>query len=104
MDWRIDIFSLCFYKSNKKNTAFRNQSKIISITIDKFSVIVLPILASIAITGPTLLWSLENDLSTTFASLYGKILIIKLVLAGIMIIIGAYHQVVTSKKMKQIQY
>ena len=78
------------------------KSKIISITIDKFSVIVLPILASIAITGPTLLWSLENGLSTTFASLYGKILIIKLVLAGIMIIIGAYHQVVTSKKMRQI--
>ncbi|MGZ5491909.1 MAG: virginiamycin B lyase family protein, partial [Nitrososphaeraceae archaeon] len=78
------------------------QSRIISIVIDKFSVIVLPILASIAITGPTLLWSLENNLSTTFASLYGKILIIKLVLAGSMIIIGAYHQLITSKKMKQI--
>ena len=78
------------------------QSRIISIVIDKFSVIVLPILASIAITGPTLLWSLENNLSTTFVSLYGKILIIKLVLAGTMIIIGAYHQLITSKKMKQI--
>ncbi|HYY71936.1 MAG TPA: hypothetical protein VE595_05945, partial [Nitrososphaeraceae archaeon] len=32
------------------------------------------------------------------ASLYGKILIIKLIIAGIMIIIGGYHQFITEKK------
>ncbi|HJT85859.1 MAG TPA: CopD family protein, partial [Nitrososphaeraceae archaeon] len=77
------------------------KSKIVSITIGKFSVIILPILGSIVITGPTLLWSLESNLSITLASLYGKILILKLVLASIMIIIGAYHQFITSKQMKQ---
>ncbi|HJT85671.1 MAG TPA: copper resistance protein CopC [Nitrososphaeraceae archaeon] len=101
--WIGGLIFLAFVFINKiKNIQnIEVKSKIVSITIDKFSVIVLPILGSIIITGPTLLWALENNLSTTFASLYGKILILKLVLAGIMIIIGAYHQFITTKKMKQ---
>ncbi|MGE0243489.1 MAG: copper resistance protein CopC, partial [Nitrososphaeraceae archaeon] len=101
--WIGGLIFLAFVFINKiKNIPnVEVKSKIVSIIIDKFSVIVLPILGSIAITGPTLLWSLENNLSLTFASLYGKILVLKLVLAGIMIIIGAYHQFVTSKHMKQ---
>jgi len=74
------------------------KSKIISTVIPQFSIIVIPVLGSISITGPTLLWSLESNLSTTIASLYGKILIIKLVIAGIMIIIGGYHQFITEKR------
>src|SRR5687767_15122419 len=74
------------------------KAKIISIVIHRFSIIVIPILGSISITGPTLLWSLESNLSTTIASLYGKILIIKLIIAGVMIIIGGYHQFITEKK------
>ena len=95
------FLAFVFIKKIRKIQNVEIKSRIVSITIDRFSVIVLPILGSIAITGPTLLWSLENNLSITFASLYGKILILKLVLAGIMIIIGAYHQLVTSKKMRQ---
>lgn len=74
------------------------KAKIISTVIPRFSIIVIPVLGSISITGPTLLWSLESNLSTTIASLYGKILIIKLIIAGIMIIIGGYHQFITEKK------
>ena len=74
------------------------KAKIISIVIHRFSIIVIPVLGSISITGPTLLWSLESNLSTTIASLYGKILIIKLIIAGVMIIIGGYHQFITEKK------
>jgi copper transport protein len=74
------------------------KAKIISTVIPRFSIIVIPVLGSISITGPTLLWSLESSLSTTIASLYGKILIIKLIIAGIMIIIGGYHQFITEKK------
>ena len=101
--WIGGLIFLAFVFINKIKNILNVEvkSKIVSITIDKFSVIVLPILGSIVITGPTLLWSLENNLSLTFASLYGKILVLKLVLAGIMIIIGAYHQFVTSKHMKQ---
>ena len=74
------------------------KAKIISTIIPRFSIIVIPVLGSISITGPILLWSLENNLSITIASLYGKILIIKLVIAGIMIILGGYHQFITEKR------
>jgi copper transport protein len=74
------------------------KAKIISTIIPRFSIIVIPVLGSISITGPTLLWSLENNLSITIASLYGKILIIKLIIAGIMIIMGGYHQFITEKR------
>src|SRR5215204_4259421 len=63
------------------------KSRIISIIIPRFSILILPILGSIVLTGPTLLWSIENNLFTTFSSLYGKILILKLILAAIMILI-----------------
>jgi copper transport protein len=101
--WIGGLIFLAFVFINKirKIDNIEIKSRIVSITIDKFSVVVLPVLGSIVITGPTLLWSLENDLSITFVSLYGKILILKLVLAGIMISIGAYHQLITSKKMRQ---
>jgi len=74
------------------------KAKIISMVIPRFSTIVIPVLGSISITGPLLLWSIEGNLSTTIASLYGKILIIKLMLAAIMIIIGGYHQFITEKR------
>ena len=74
------------------------KAKIISMVIPRFSIIIIPVLGSISITGPTLLWSLEANLSTTIASLYGKILIVKLILAAIMIIIGGYHQFITEKR------
>ena len=74
------------------------KAKIISTIIPRFSIIVIPVLGSISITGPTLLWSLESNLSTAIASLYGKILIIKLIIAGIMIIMGGYHQFITEKR------
>src|ERR687897_680708 len=74
------------------------KAKIISMVIPRFSIIIIPVLGSISITGPILLWSLEANLSTTIASLYGKILIVKLILAAIMIIIGGYHQFITEKR------
>jgi len=74
---------------------------IISIVIPRFSIIILPILASIVLTGPALLWSIENNLFTTFSSLYGKILILKLTLAMIMVAMGAYHEFVTHSKLSK---
>ena len=78
------------------------KSRIISIVVPRFSIIVLPILGSIIFTGPTLLWFIENNLFTTFSSLYGKILILKLSLAVIMIIFGGYHQFITHSKVRNI--
>jgi copper transport protein len=67
-------------------------SSILSIIIPRFSTIVLLILAIITISGPFLLFLLESNLALTLVSIYGKILIVKLSLAAIMIGIGAYHQ------------
>jgi copper transport protein len=64
----------------------------LSIIIPRFSTIPVTILGVIVITGPFLLYFIENNLDLTLASLYGKWLIIKLLLAAIMIAIGGYNQ------------
>ena len=70
----------------------------ISLLIPRFSIIVVAILGVIAITGPLLLYSIESDLSLVVASLYGKFLITKLSLAGVMLGMGAYSQFAIQKK------
>jgi streptogramin lyase/putative copper export protein len=70
----------------------------ISLLIPRFSIVVVVILGVVAITGPLLLYSIESDLSLTLASLYGKFLIIKLSLAGVMLGMGAYSQFAIQKK------
>ena len=70
----------------------------ISLLIPRFSIIVVVILGVVAITGPLLLYSIESDLSLVLASLYGKFLIIKLSLAGVMLGMGAYSQFAIQKK------
>jgi len=71
---------------------------IISLVIPRFSTIVVALLGIVVITGPSLLYSLENNLSITLASIYGEILIIKLSLAGAMIGLGAFNQRIIQKK------
>jgi copper transport protein len=74
------------------------QAATISVLIPRFSTITVVILGIIVVTGPLLLWSLERDLEITIASLYGKILLVKLLIGTVMISLGAYHQFVTQKK------
>jgi copper transport protein len=64
----------------------------LSIIIPRYSTIPVTILGVIVVTGPFLLYFIENNLDVTLASLYGKWLIIKLSLAAIMIAIGGYNQ------------
>lgn len=68
------------------------KASLLSLLIPRFSTIPVVILGTIVITGPFLLYLLEPDLGLTVASLYGKALIAKLILAGVMIGIGAYNQ------------
>lgn len=70
----------------------------ISILIPRFSTVVVAILGLSVITGPLLLFLIEDNLSLTLASTYGRILIIKLALAGVMVGMGAYSQAVVQKK------
>lgn len=70
----------------------------ISILIPRFSTLVITVLGAVAITGPFLLYMIEGNLALTLASFYGKILIIKLILAAAMIALGAYdHMFINSK-------
>ncbi|MDH2907776.1 MAG: copper resistance protein CopC [Candidatus Nitrosotalea sp.] len=69
-----------------------------SIIIPRFSTLVITVLGAVVITGPFLLYMLENNLALTLASFYGKVLIVKLSLAAAMITLGAYdHMSVSSK-------
>src|SRR5215210_4877016 len=70
----------------------------ISLLIPRFSIIVVVILGVVAITGPLLLYSIESDLSLILTSLYGKFLVVKRSLAGVMLGMGAYSQFAIQKK------
>ncbi|MBI3623252.1 copper resistance protein CopC [Candidatus Pacearchaeota archaeon] len=69
----------------------------ISIIIPRFTIVAITILGSIVITGPILLYTLENNLALTLASTYGKILIVKLSLAAVLIAMGGYHEIATRR-------
>jgi copper transport protein len=87
-----------FANDNEIATTTTIKAATLSILIPRFSSITVAILGIIIVTGPLLLWSLESDLEITIASLYGKILIVKLLIGTLMISLGAYHQFVTQKK------
>jgi copper transport protein len=70
------------------------KDSVLSIIIPRFSTIPVVILGVIVITGPFLLYILENNLDLILASLYGKALVAKLALAAVMISIGGYNQTV----------
>jgi copper transport protein len=74
------------------------KSAALSVLIPRFSTVVVTLLGVAVITGPVLLFSLESDLSLTVVSLYGQILAIKLGLAGVMVVMGAYSQFVVQKR------
>lgn len=76
----------------------RAKSAAVSILIPRFSTVVVTILGLALITGPLLLYLIESNLSLTLASTYGKILLIKLGLAGVMVAMGTYSQFVIQKK------
>ncbi|MDQ3888751.1 MAG: copper resistance protein CopC [Thermoproteota archaeon] len=74
------------------------RSAALSVLIPRFSTIVVTLLGIAVITGPTLLFALESDLSLTVASVYGQILAIKLGLAGVMVVMGVYSQFIVQKR------
>ncbi|MHB8546905.1 MAG: copper resistance CopC/CopD family protein [Nitrosotalea sp.] len=71
---------------------------VISLIIPRFSTLVITVLGAVVITGPFLLYVLENNLALTLASFYGKVLIVKLSLAAAMIVLGAYDHISISSK------
>jgi len=66
----------------------------LTILIPRFSTSVMVVLGFIVITGPFLLYILENRFDLLISSLYGKTIIVKLALATIMLALGAYNQLI----------
>ncbi|MDE1878193.1 MAG: copper resistance protein CopC [Thaumarchaeota archaeon] len=74
---------------------------VMSMIIPRFSTLVITVLGAVVITGPFLLYVLENNLALTLASFYGKVLVVKLLLATVMIGLGAYDHMSVSGKAYQ---
>jgi putative copper export protein/streptogramin lyase/methionine-rich copper-binding protein CopC len=70
----------------------RIKCNILCIMIPHFSTLPIVALGIIVITGPFLLYILEDELNLTLASLYGKALLAKLIIAAVMIAVGGYNQ------------
>ena len=66
----------------------------LTLLIPRFSTSVIVVLGFIVITGPFLLYILENRFDLLISSLYGKTIIVKLTLATIMLALGAYNQLI----------
>lgn len=60
--------------------------------IPRFSSIILIALGLLVVTGPTLLWLLEDDVTLLSQSPYGLLIIAKIAIASAMISLGAYNQ------------
>ncbi|MEW6044456.1 MAG: CopD family protein [Thermoproteota archaeon] len=60
--------------------------------IPKFSSMIVITLGVIIITGPTLLWLLEDDVDALSQSYYGYLIIAKIAIASAMVALGGYNQ------------
>jgi copper transport protein len=60
--------------------------------IPRFSAMIIITLGVIMITGPVLLWLLEDDLGLLSQSYYGFLIIAKIVIAAVMVALGGYNQ------------
>jgi copper transport protein len=70
----------------------------ISVWIPRYSNLVVTLLGTIIITGPFLLYMLEDNLNLVIGSLYGTFLIAKLTIAGLMLILGGYSSIFIQKQ------
>ena len=70
-----------------------NKKELITLSmIPKFSSITIIALGILIITGPTLLWLLEDDLVVLSQSYYGFLIITKIAIASAMVALGGYNQ------------
>lgn len=62
------------------------------VVIPKFSVMIIIAIGFVIISGPLLLYLLEDSLTAIIESTYGKLIILKIAIASVMVIMGGYHQ------------
>ena len=69
------------------------RDKITISLIPRFSGMIIIALGILIITGPTLLWFLDSNVSSLTDSTYGKLIILKIILASAMIAFGGFYQI-----------
>ena len=99
--WIGGTFHLAFIlipRLRESSTSWYSKLELLSIWIPRHSVLIVPLLGAILITGPVLLYSLENDLGLVIDSLYGNLLLAKLTIAGLMVVAGGYSNIIIFKR------
>lgn len=91
------VFILLPTFSKLENT---EQEKMSLVMIPRFSIAFIIAVGVVIITGPTLMWLLESDVGVIRESLYGKLIIVKIAIAAIMIGLGGFFQYKVQKSGK----
>ena len=68
------------------------QEKISLLLIPRFSIAFIISIGVVIITGPLLMWFLESDVGLITESVFGQLIILKIIIAAIMIGIGGFFQ------------
>lgn len=74
------------------------REKISLLMMPRFSIIAIISVGIIIISGPILMWFLESDVDLIVGSLYGQLIIAKIMIAAMMVGIGAYNQIIVQQK------
>ena len=69
-----------------------NKEKMSLVLIPRFSIAFIIAIGIVTITGPTLMWFLESDVGLIIESVYGQLIILKIVIAAVMIGLGGFFQ------------
>jgi len=75
---------------SKLDTSAREKMSLVM--IPRFSIAFTIAIGIVIISGPTLMWLLESDVGLISESIYGKLIIAKIVIAAIMIGLGGFFQ------------
>jgi copper transport protein len=88
------VFTLLPTFSKLEKTA---REKMSLVMIPRFSIAFIIAIGIVIITGPTLMWLLESDVGIITQSIYGKLIIAKIVIAAIMVGFGGFFQLKVQK-------
>jgi len=70
-----------------------NREKMSLLLIPRFSIAFIIAVGVVIITGPTLMWFLESDVELITKSVYGQLIILKILIAVVMVVLGGLVQV-----------
>src|SRR3989338_9699447 len=74
------------------------REKMTFVLIPRFSTMFIVAIGIVIITGPTLMWFLESDVGLITESVYGKLILVKISIATILVGLGGYFQFKIQKK------